>query len=106
MTLFRGGCIYMMYIRRGAMGKEYDTRSFKSGNSVAIRIPAALGVEPDRDWTVAEDENGDLVIRLKRAPKKKFNIQKVAGCAIGSGMRPIEAGGAQRRSLRNSLTST
>ena len=63
------------------MGKEYDTRSFKSGNSVAIRIPAALGVEPDRDWTVTEDDNGNLVIRSKPKTKRKFNIQKVAGSA-------------------------
>ena len=62
------------------MGKEYTAKSFKSGNSVAIRMPAALGVEPDREWVVA-DENGDLVLRLKDGPKRKFNIGKVAGSA-------------------------
>jgi antitoxin VapB len=72
------------------MGKEYDTRSFKSGNSVAIRIPAALGVEPDRDWTVAEDENGDLVIRLKQKRRKKFNIEKVWGIGRHLDLKPIE----------------
>lgn len=62
------------------MGKEYTAKSFKSGNSVAIRMPAALGVEPEREWTVA-DENGDLVLRLKDKPRRKFNIDKVAGSA-------------------------
>lgn len=62
------------------MGKEYTAKSFKSGNSVAIRMPAALGVEPEREWTVA-DENGDLVLRLKDKPKRKFDINKVAGSA-------------------------
>ena len=62
------------------MGKEYTAKSFKSGNSVAIRMPAALGVEPEREWTVA-DENGDLVLRLKDKPKRKFDIDKVAGSA-------------------------
>lgn len=60
------------------MGKEYTAKSFKSGNSVAIRMPAALGVEPDREWTV-DEENGDLVLRLKDRPKRKFNIDKVWG---------------------------
>lgn len=62
------------------MGKEYTAKSFKSGNSVAIRMPAALAVEPEREWTVAE-ENGDLVLRLKDKPKRKFDIDKVAGSA-------------------------
>ena len=62
------------------MGKEYTAKSFKSGNSVAIRMPAALGVEPEREWTVAE-ENGDLVLRRKDKPKRKFDIDKVAGSA-------------------------
>ncbi|MBW8754277.1 MAG: hypothetical protein JF595_09000, partial [Sphingomonadales bacterium] len=52
------------------MGKEYTAKSFKSGNSVAIRMPAGLGVEPEREWTVVE-ENGDLVLRPKDKPKRK-----------------------------------
>ncbi|HET9628572.1 MAG TPA: hypothetical protein VFP14_03715 [Novosphingobium sp.] len=71
------------------MGQEYTAKSFKSGNSVAIRIPAALGVEPDREWTV-EEKNGDLVLHPKPKSKPKFNIQKVRGCAIGSGLRRIK----------------
>lgn len=72
------------------MSKEYPARSFKSGNSVAIRMPAALGVEPDKDWTIVEHE-GELVIRERAPAKRKFNIEKVAGCAIGSGLRFIES---------------
>ena len=71
------------------MGKEYTAKSFKSGNSVAIRMPAALGIEPEREWTVVE-ENGDLVLRSKERTKRKFNIDKVWGCAIGSGLQYIE----------------
>ena len=70
------------------MGKEYTTRSFKSGNSVAIRIPAALGVKPDWEWSVM-DEDGTLVLRPKGMTKRKFNIDKVWGCAVGSGLQPI-----------------
>ena len=71
------------------MGKEHTAKSFKSGNSVAIRMPAALGVEPDREWTVVE-ENGDLVLRANDKPKKRFNIDKVWGCAAGSGLQFIK----------------
>ena len=60
------------------MGKEYTAKSFRSGNSVAIRMPAALGVEPDREWTVVE-EDGELTLRLKDRAKRKFNIDKVWG---------------------------
>jgi len=71
------------------MGREYTAKSFKSGNSVAIRMPAALGVKPDREWAVVE-HNGEFVIREREAPKRKFNIDKVWGCAIGSGLQPIK----------------
>lgn len=72
------------------MGKEYATRSFKSGNSVAIRIPAALGVEADQEWSVAQDEDGSLVLRSKLKAKRKFDVDAVWGCAKGYGLRPIE----------------
>lgn len=69
------------------MGKEYKAKSFKSGNSVAIRMPAALGVQPDREWTITE-QNGEYVVREIEAPRRKFNIDKVAGSATN--LRPIK----------------
>jgi antitoxin VapB len=72
------------------MGKEYTAKSFKSGNSVAIRVPAAIGVEPDQEWTVARVDNGDLVFKAKPKAKRKFNIDKVWGCARGSGLQFIK----------------
>lgn len=62
------------------MGQEYTAKSFKSGNSVAIRMPAALGIEPDREWTVTE-ENGELHIRAKAQPKRKLDVDKFWGKA-------------------------
>lgn len=64
------------------MGQEYTGKSFKSGNSVAIRVPAALGIEPGREWTV-KDEDGTLVLTPKPQAKRKFNVAKVAGSAKG-----------------------
>lgn len=72
------------------MGQEYTAKSFKSGNSVAIRLPAALGVEPDWEWSVV-DSDGTLVLRPKGRTRRKFNIDKVWGCAAGSGLQPIKS---------------
>jgi antitoxin VapB len=72
-----------------AMGREWPTRSFKSGNSVAVRIPAGLGKEAGREWVLIE-RDGELVMRERDAPKRKFNIDRVWGCARDSDLRYIE----------------
>lgn len=64
------------------MGKEYTAKSFKSGNSVAIRMPAALGIEPDREWTVTED-NGELHVRAKAPAVRKLDVDRFWGKAKG-----------------------
>ena len=71
------------------MGKEYTAKSFKSGNSVAIRMPAALGIEPDREWTIV-DEGGELVIRAKQQPRRKIDISGFAGKRPGFEPAPRE----------------
>ncbi|AOR75516.1 hypothetical protein QUC32_14250 [Novosphingobium resinovorum] len=62
------------------MGKVYTTRSFKSGNSVAIRMPAGLGIEPDREW-IAEWVDGDLRLHAKEQPRRKIDVSGFAGKA-------------------------
>ncbi|MDP3551046.1 MAG: hypothetical protein Q8R81_11700 [Novosphingobium sp.] len=62
------------------MGKEYTAKSFKSGNSVAIRVPAGLGIEPDREWA-AEWVDGNLVLRAKLQAKPKLDVSKFWGKA-------------------------
>lgn len=71
------------------MGKEYTAKSFKSGNSVAIRVPAALGIEPDREWAV-EWVDGNLVLRAKPTAKRKIDISGFAGKAPGIRLAPRE----------------
>ena len=60
------------------MGTEYTAKSFKSGNSVAIRIPAALGVEPDREWLV-EWVDGELHLKAKPPARRKIDVSGFAG---------------------------
>ena len=71
------------------MGKEYVAKSFKSGNSVAIRMPAALGIQPDREWTVSE-EDGELRVRAKAPPKHGIDVSGFAGKAPGIRLAPRE----------------
>lgn len=43
------------------MTREYRAKTFKSGNSVALRLPAGMGVEPGREMRVRE-EQGRFVV--------------------------------------------
>lgn len=63
------------------MGQEYTAKTFQSGNSVALRLPKALGVKPGEAAKIIQDENGDFVVKRVDRPKRKFNIAKVAGSA-------------------------
>ena len=72
------------------MGTEYTAKSFKSGNSVAIRVPAGLGIEPDREWIIAKDDNGDLIIRPKKEAKRKIDVSGFWGKAPGIKLAPRE----------------
>lgn len=69
------------------MGQEYTAKSFKSGNSVAIRIPAALGIAPNAEWLVSE-EDGELHLRPKPEPKKRIDVSGFAGKAPGIQLLP------------------
>jgi antitoxin VapB len=40
------------------MGKEYKARVFKSGNSLALRLPKSLGVEEGDDVVIAPHADG------------------------------------------------
>jgi antitoxin VapB len=55
-----------------------------------VRIPAGtkLSAGMEMDLTI---ENGEILsLQPVDAPKRKFNIDKVWGCAIGSGLRLID----------------
>jgi len=71
------------------MSREWTTKSFKSGNSVALRVPASVGMAPGEEWKLAEDGDGYRLEKVAK-PKRKFNIEKVWGCAVGSGLQLIK----------------
>lgn len=69
------------------MGKEHIGKSFKSGNSVAIRIPAALGVEPDREWTITI-KDGELHLRVRTPERERIDVSAFWG--KGAGLKPLQ----------------
>lgn len=62
------------------------TRTFKSGNSVALRLPKALGVEAGIEMTVRE-ERGRYIVEPVASERKKINLSGIYGA--GAGLRPL-----------------
>lgn len=69
---------------------EYQGTTFKSGNSVALRLPKGLGVPEGTEVRIVREAPMSFRVEAVGAPKRKFNIDKVRGCAIGSGLRFIK----------------
>jgi antitoxin VapB len=60
------------------MGEEYTAKVFKSGNSVALRLPKALGLKEGMEMKVRE-ERGQFIVEPADAPKRKIDVSKFAG---------------------------
>lgn len=54
------------------------TRTFKSGNSVALRLPKALGIEAGREMRVREERGRYIVEPLVDEPKR-IDLTGIAG---------------------------
>lgn len=60
------------------MGTEYKARVFKSGNSLALRLPKALGLH-EGDEMVLRDEGGQLVIEPMGKPQRTIDLTGIVG---------------------------
>jgi antitoxin VapB len=54
------------------------TRTFKSGNSIAVRLPKALGIPAGVEMRVREDQ-GKYVLEPVEQKRKTIDISKFAG---------------------------
>lgn len=70
------------------MDKEYEARTFKSGNSVALRLPKALGVTEGVRMRVRE-ERGSFIFQPIDRPKRKFDIDAIWGIGKHLDLQPI-----------------
>jgi antitoxin VapB len=64
------------------------TRTFKSGNSIAVRLPKALGIAAGTEMRVRED-HGKYVLEpvVKEAPKR-IDLTGIYGSVPG--LKPVE----------------
>ncbi|MEP7130285.1 MAG: AbrB/MazE/SpoVT family DNA-binding domain-containing protein [Sphingomicrobium sp.] len=68
------------------MTKEVRAKTFKSGNSIALRLPKALGIKEGVEMTVRE-EHGRYVVEPIEAPKKKIDLSFLDGRTAG--LKPL-----------------
>ncbi len=71
------------------MTKEYRAKVFKSGNSLALRLPKGLGMTEGTEMVVREAARG-FNVQPADAPKRKFDIDAIWGIGKDSGMVPFE----------------
>jgi antitoxin VapB len=65
------------------MTKEVRAKTFKSGNSVALRLPKALGIKEGVEMKVRE-EQGRYVVEPVETPAKTIDLTGIWGAAGGS----------------------
>ncbi|MDO9364428.1 MAG: hypothetical protein Q7T60_15985 [Sphingopyxis sp.] len=62
---------------------RHRVKVFKSGNSLAVRIPAGTRLVAGTEMELIVENGQFLSYEPADLPKRKFNITKVAGSAIG-----------------------
>lgn len=60
---------------------QYRTRVFKSGNSLAVRIPVGTKLEAGMEMDLVVEDGVMLSLKPIDAPKRKIDISKFAGKA-------------------------
>jgi len=60
------------------MTAPLKSRTFKSGNSVALRLPKALGIDAGTEMTVRE-EAGRYIVEPVKAERRKINLSGIYG---------------------------
>ena len=69
------------------MSEEYRAKVFKSGNSVALRLPKALGLK-DGDEMVLREDRGKFAFEPVPVAGKKIDLTGVYGSIPG--LKPVE----------------
>jgi antitoxin VapB len=64
------------------MGKEFKGRIFKSGNSVALRLPKELGLTEGTEVVLREERQSFRFERVD-TPRKKIDVSSFWGAAAG-----------------------
>ena len=70
--------------------KHYRTKVFKSGNSLAVRIPAGTDLKPGMEMDLTVEDGVMLALKPIDTPKRKIDISGFAGKAPGIRLAPRE----------------
>ena len=70
------------------MSTEYRAKTFKSGNSVALRLPKGLGVTEGLEMRVRE-EQGRYIVEPVEKPTKKIDLSFLKGKSLG--IKPVRS---------------
>lgn len=60
---------------------EYEGKTFKSGNSVALRLPKGLGIPEGTNVRMVKEAHMAFRVEPIDAPKRKIDVSKFAGQA-------------------------
>lgn len=69
------------------MGKEYRAKVFKSGNSLALRLPKALGLKEGAEMVVREVEDG-YIVEAAPQERRRIDVSGFWGKAPGIKLAP------------------
>lgn len=72
------------------MKDEYLGKTFKSGNSVALRLPKGLGVAEGEELRIVQEAAMTFRVEPIDAPKRKIDISGFAGKLPGFKPAPCE----------------
>jgi antitoxin VapB len=63
--------------------KTFKAKVFKSGNSLALRLPAGLGLTAGMEMELRVEDGEHFSFEPVERRKRKFNVEKVWGSATG-----------------------
>jgi antitoxin VapB len=76
------------------------TKTFKSGNSVAVRLPKALGIGEGVEMRVRE-EQGRYIVEPVEQPGRKIDLTGIFGSIPGIARQPFEHKERNRKKARS-----
>jgi antitoxin VapB len=71
------------------MAKEYRAKTFKSGNSLALRLPKALGLREGEEMIVREDR-GKFAFEPVPKEGRKIDLTGIYGSIPGLERTPVD----------------
>jgi antitoxin VapB len=61
------------------MTEEYRAKVFKSGNSVALRLPKALGLKEGEELRILREDKPGFKVEPVEEPRRKIDLTGIAG---------------------------